>query len=118
MHYSLSIIHECNPGDFTPQGIMQSLGSASTPYFIYRVGLMLEYSTGELLISAAFMHHDDGFHGVLKQYAVVKELAVWARRWRLCRIDLWPSQRELGDLHSPPPGVSAPLFTSLHHAPS
>ena len=35
------------------------------PLVVYqpcRVGMMLEYSTGELLTRAAFMHHDDQGH--------------------------------------------------------
>ena len=33
------------------------------------VGIMLEYSTDELLTRAALMHHDDKGHNAIKQYA-------------------------------------------------
>ena len=40
-----------------------------------RVGMMHEYSTGELLATAAFVHHDNKRHDALKHSAALKELA-------------------------------------------
>ena len=34
--------------------------------------MMLEYSTGELIARAAFMHHDDQRHDALRHYAILK----------------------------------------------
>ena len=39
-----------------------------------RVGMMCECSTGELLASAEFMHHDHQGHDALKHFAVHKGL--------------------------------------------
>ena len=39
-----------------------------------RVIVIHEYSAGEVLTRAAFMHHEDNGHGTLKYYAVVKGL--------------------------------------------
>ena len=36
--------------------------------------MMLEWSNGELLVKAAFMHHDDQWHTALKHYATSKGL--------------------------------------------
>ena len=42
-----------------------------------RVIMMLECSTGELLLMAAFMHHDDHGHDALMHYAAVKGQLTW-----------------------------------------
>ena len=39
--------------------------------------MMLEYSTGELLARAAFMHHDDHGHDAFRYDAVLKGLNVF-----------------------------------------
>ena len=43
-------------------------------YQSHRVGMMLECSTGGLLARAAFMHHDNQGHDVLRYHAVLKGL--------------------------------------------
>ena len=43
-------------------------------YHPHTVGMILEYSTGELLARAVFMHHDDKGHSTLKHYATLKGL--------------------------------------------
>ena len=39
-----------------------------------RVGMVLECSTGELLASAAFVHHDDQGYDAFRHHAVLKGL--------------------------------------------
>ena len=43
-----------------------------------RVGITLEFSTGELLARAAFMYHDDKGHGPLNHCAVLRVLRISA----------------------------------------
>ena len=51
------MMHECSP-HADPLGVYQTC----------TVGMMLECSTGDLLVSAAFMHHNDPGHDALKNY--------------------------------------------------
>ena len=44
-------------------------------YQARRVGMMLEYSTGGLLVRAVSMHQDDKGHITLKYYATLKGLS-------------------------------------------
>ena len=65
------MMHSCSPGKCT--GFMHyadRTGVHQPP----RVGMMLEWSTGELLGRAAFMQHDDKGHYALKYYAAFKGL--------------------------------------------
>ena len=41
--------------------------------------IMLECSTGELLVRVAFMHHDDKGYSTLKYYTVLKGLSLISR---------------------------------------
>ena len=46
--------------------------------------MMLECRTGELLSSAAFMHHVDQWHTVLTHYAALKGLSSRHTNWTRC----------------------------------
>ena len=82
------MIHQCSPSELLAGAALAHHADPSGVSQPHRVGMMLEYSSGDLIARAAFMHHDDQGHDVLRHHAVLKGLNLMMKYAALTPITL------------------------------